>query len=527
MLNSEESAVIEVPLQPRLSAPDRQFAWLSHERLEDDLFVRRVQRFFLFIAITPLAAYVVRNVAFEVTGIRGAGWLSWTEFVDMCAVCIAILGLGLGWWFKNRPDILRWIEPFVTITLMATYLVMARIDPVGVDSREEALATMVAMSVLFIRALLVPSRPRVTFSVGVAVLVLVFLFLAVEPGHASSERVMDMVQWATWGVPTVIATTLATTSLQELRHRDRVASALGSYVLEAEIGRGGMGTVYRARHGFLKMHAAVKVLDSTDPVFVRRFLREAEALSELSHPHTVRLFDYGTTDANQPYFVMEHLNGVDLQRLVDERGPMSEASACRVIAQVASALGEAHRHGIVHRDIKPSNIFFLEEPDGPVLPEGCYVKVVDFGLARRLASTRADTQQSAVHTVAGTPLYMAPEQIDDPDRVDPSADIYALGCVFFFLLTGRPLVNGQNALRVMAEHLTRPVSELLESAPRIPSALRRIIQECVAKRPTDRWESVHAMLDAIQRAGYVSMPSTIRQHSSTTERDIAFGRSLS
>ncbi|MEL7306222.1 MAG: protein kinase, partial [Myxococcota bacterium] len=162
-----------------------------------------------------------------------------------------------------------------------------------------------------------------------------------------------------------------------------------------------------------------------------------------------------------------------------------------------------------------------------VLPEGCYVKVVDFELARRLASTRADTQQSAVHTVAGTPLYMAPEQIDDPDRVDPSADIYALGCVFFFLLTGRPLVNGQNALRVMAEHLTRPVSELLESAPRIPSALRRIIQECVAKRPTDRWESVHAMLDAIQRAGYVSMPSTIRQHSSTTERDIAFGRSLS
>ncbi|MEM6559110.1 MAG: serine/threonine-protein kinase [Myxococcota bacterium] len=519
--------MIEVPLQPRLSAPDRQFAWLSHERLEDDLFVRRVQRFFLFVAITPLAAYFVRNTVFAVTGIEGSGWLSWNELVDVFAVGVAILGFALGEGFKNRPDLLRWIEPFVTIALIVTYLVTARIDPGGVDSREEALATMVAMSVLFVRALLVPSRSRVTLSVGVAVLVLVFLFLAVEPGHVSSERVMDLVYWTTWGVPTVVVTTLATTSLQELRRRDRVASVLGSYTLEAEIGRGGMGTVYRARHGFLKMHAAVKVLDSTDPVFVRRFLREAEALSELSHPHTVRLFDYGTTDANQPYFVMEHLNGMDLQRLVDERGPMSESSACRVIAQVASALGEAHRHGIVHRDIKPSNIFFLEEPDGPVLPEGCYVKVVDFGLARRFASTHTDPQHSAVHTVAGTPLYMAPEQIDDPDRVDPSADIYALGCVFFFLLTGRPLVNGQSALRVMAEHLTRPVAQLLESAPRVPSPLRRIIQECVAKRPNDRWESVHAMLDALQRAGYVSMPSTSRQHSSTPERDITFGRSSS
>jgi serine/threonine protein kinase len=282
-----------------------------------------------------------------------------------------------------------------------------------------------------------------------------------------------------------------------LRAEVREARQVGQYTLEQKLGEGGMGVVYRARHARLKRPTAVKLLspEKVGPDTVQRFEREVQITAGLTHPNTVAVFDYGRTIDGVFYYAMEYLDGISLERLVAEDGPQPPGRVVRILRQVAGALGEAHALGLVHRDIKPANVILCERGGVPDV-----AKVLDFGLVKdqALPVTAALTESNMV---IGTPLYMAPEALISPERVGPRTDLYGLGAVGYYLLTGSPVFNGTTA-RVLGHHLhvlpVRP-SERLRKA--IPRALEDAILSCLQKDPDLRPRNAQALIEALDADG--------------------------
>ena len=259
------------------------------------------------------------------------------------------------------------------------------------------------------------------------------------------------------------------------------------YRILARIGSGGMGAVYRVEHVQIGKVAAMKLLHgelSRDQSMVRRFNREARAVSRLTSPHTVSVFDYGRS-AGLVYIVMELLTGVDLSKVLRDEHHLSAQRVATMVEQVALSLMEAHSLGIIHRDLKPQNIFLLDKPAGEDR-----VKVLDFGLAK-LAEVRDESmsvEETQAGVVMGTPHYMSPEQIRDRP-VDHRADIYSLGAVAYRLLTGDPPFQHKTPLGVLHMHLNEEVPSLASFDSQL-APLDRVIQRAMAKRPSDRYESV-------------------------------------
>jgi serine/threonine-protein kinase len=238
-----------------------------------------------------------------------------------------------------------------------------------------------------------------------------------------------------------------------------------------------MGVGYRATHAMLRRPAAIKLLLKEGPneADLVRFEREVQHTSRLVHPNTISIFDYGRTAEGVFYYVMEYLDGIDLQRLVEQYGPLEPARAIHLLAQVCGALAEAHALGLIHRDIKPANIVLTERPDEPDV-----VKVVDFGLAKKFGGSLAESAVTDV--IIGTPLFMAPEAISQPDSVDGRADLYALGAVAYFLLTGRQVFQAATVLEVCSKHmLEAPVPPSQRLGKPLPEDLESIVLGCLAK----------------------------------------------
>ncbi|MEM9187922.1 MAG: serine/threonine-protein kinase, partial [Myxococcota bacterium] len=233
-----------------------------------------------------------------------------------------------------------------------------------------------------------------------------------------------------------------------LRSEVQAAKRLGQYTLVEKIGEGGMGWVYRGHHAMLRRDTAIKIM--SDPAdggkTARRFEREVRLTARLSHPNTVTVFDYGRTKDGLFYYAMELIDGATLQDIVEKTGPMEPSRVVHVLRQVASALGEAHDLGLIHRDIKPTNIMLARV--GGIRD---VAKVLDFGLVRDLDASGGT--RSEANTVVGTPDYMAPELINNPDEVDHRADLYALGAVGYYLLTGQRLFEAGSAIEVCAHQL--------------------------------------------------------------------------
>ncbi|MEO7271537.1 MAG: serine/threonine-protein kinase [Vicinamibacterales bacterium] len=269
------------------------------------------------------------------------------------------------------------------------------------------------------------------------------------------------------------------------------ARAMGSYQLGELLGRGGMGEVYRATHRMLKRPAAIKLIRpemiaAGDPagaqLAVARFTREAEAAANLRSPHTVELYDFGVTDDQTLYFVMELLEGLDLESLVRQYGPVPPARAIHILRQACASLAEAHARGLVHRDIKPANLHL-----GQLGLIHDFVKVLDFGLVKPI-SEAGDGASLATQAglLIGTPGYIAPEMALS-DQVDGRADIYALGCVAYYLLTGQQVFDGATAMQVLSKHLQMaPAPPSRTAPPGVPAALDEVILACLAKDPADR-----------------------------------------
>ncbi|MDF1666110.1 MAG: serine/threonine-protein kinase [Planctomycetota bacterium] len=283
-------------------------------------------------------------------------------------------------------------------------------------------------------------------------------------------------------------------------------SELGSYRLVERIGKGGMGEVWRAEHAFLVRPAAVKLLpqiavsgsEPSNQDAVARFFREAQATADLTSPHTITIFDFGITDEDQFFYAMELLNGTDLENLVTSSGPLAPERVAYLLIQACASLGEAHEHGFVHRDIKPSNLFTSRQG------MACdFLKVLDFGLVTSLEPTPT-SKLTSPNLIMGTPLFMAPEQTQGKP-MDGRSDLYALGCVAYFLLCGHPPFLNENAINVMVDHCNKtppPIPQI--PGHQRPPKLDAVIFACLEKKPVDRPKNARELADSLRSIDFAN-----------------------
>jgi serine/threonine-protein kinase len=365
---------------------------------------------------------------------------------------------------------------------------------------KQLMAGLFALTVtMMARAVLIPSTATRTFflswlaSAPLLIVSVVFHEPMPLPGFAPGFlKALVTVNALLW---TIISTTLSTVTsrtIYGLRQQVKQATEIGQYTLEEKIGSGGMGEVWRAKHRMLIRPAAVKLIKARElgpsaggepESRLRRFEREARATAGLRSPHTVELYDFGVTDDGTLYYVMELLNGMDLDALVERYGPVPAERAIHLLIQVCDALDDAHENGVIHRDIKPANLIVSR-----IGADWDFVKVLDFGLVK-LGGSRKDSdsvQLTADNNVSGTPGFIAPEVVLGT-ATDHRVDIYALGCVAYWLLTGELVFEGPGAIKVMFDHVhTAPVPPSARAATPVPEALEALILECLAKEPDKR-----------------------------------------
>jgi tRNA A-37 threonylcarbamoyl transferase component Bud32 len=282
-----------------------------------------------------------------------------------------------------------------------------------------------------------------------------------------------------------------------LRREAFEARQLGQYKLTRRIGAGGMGEVYLAEHRLLKRPCVVKLIrpDRTgNPNVLARFQREVRATAKLSHWNTIEVFDYGSTADGTFYYVMEYLPGMNLGEIVDRFGPMPAERVIYLLRQVCDALAEAHSAGLIHRDIKPANIFAAQRG-------GVYdvAKLLDFGLVKPIFAKDPDEpiHLTAEGTITGSPLFISPEQALGEVKPDARSDIYSLGAVAYYLLTGLPPFAGDKALKVIFAHAHDPVTPPSEHQPDVPPDLEAVVLRCLAKSPADRFQSAAELSAAL------------------------------
>ena len=355
-------------------------------------------------------------------------------------------------------------------------------------------------AVVLMFAAIVPSTPAKTLAAGLIAVSMNPLSMLIARARGTwnfnpptDALLMHYPDFLLVGVAVVISHVVTSLGQQVARARE-----MGSYQLGERLGRGGMGEVYKATHRMLARPAAIKLirpemLGAGDPAgaqrAVSRFRREAEAAANLRSPHTVELYDFGVTDDQTLYFVMELLEGMDLEFLVRQHGPVPASRVAHILRQVCASLAEAHASGLVHRDIKPANIHV-----GRLGLVYDFVKVLDFGLVKPIADRSPEhSMATQAGFILGTPGYMAPEMALG-DRVDGRADIYALGCVAYYLLTGQQVFEGDTAMQVIAQHLqVAPVPPSQRVAYAVPPHLEQLVLACLAKKPEDRPQSATAL----------------------------------
>lgn len=282
-----------------------------------------------------------------------------------------------------------------------------------------------------------------------------------------------------------------------MQWRQLKAEELGSYTLDYLIGKGGMGEVWRARHKMLARDAAVKLIRGDllagatgrqETMIRQRFEREAKATASLRNPHTVALYDFGRTRDNTFYYVMELLDGIDLQTMVDQYGPMHAGRVAKIMLGVAASLNEAHKAGMVHRDIKPKNLVLAK-----LGLEYDFVKVLDFGLVKSKLLGEESHLLTNEGSATGTPAYMPPEIAMGSDKLDGRADLYSLGCVAYFLLTGRLVFEEPTQTSMALAHVQKAPIPPSELGFKVPAGLEAIVMQLLAKDPDDRIASAEEL----------------------------------
>jgi len=406
---------------------------------------------------------------------------------------------------KPREALLRASLAYMVFTSLSIAIVWHS-DPAF---HSERVTPMISWSgvVVMMFAAIIPIAPRTMVITGL-------LCVAMNP---VAMLVLQRMGVAVWGSPgkvvlmhypdflLVFISGVISTVMMRMGHHVSKAREMGSYHLGELIGRGGMGEVYVATHRMLARKAAIKLIRrsniggdaETTQLAIARFRREAEVAASLRSPHTVALYDFGTTPEGALYIVMEYLEGMDLETLIRKEGAQPWQRVVSIMRQACDSLAEAHARGLVHRDIKPANLHI-----GRLGLQDDFVKVLDFGLVKSIGTR----EQPAAQTLAtregqtpGTPEFMPPEMALG-EEVDGRADIYALGCVAFYLLTGRPVFEGTSAYHLIARHLNDPPQAPSTATPAsIPAELDTIILACLRKRPADRPATAIELAESLAR----------------------------
>jgi serine/threonine-protein kinase len=355
---------------------------------------------------------------------------------------------------------------------------------------------------MLIYGVFIPNTPRVTARVVFAMAAsLIIVHGMVLNYQLKMETIVDDMTDAQNAVSNALflligagVATFSAYTLRGLRREVYNARRLGQYQLFDKLGGGGMGEVYLAEHQLLKRPCALKLIRpdmERDPVAMARFEREVQSAAMLSHPNTIEIFDYGHTEDGTFYYVMEYLPGLTVSDLVRQTGPMSPGRAVFIMRQVCGSLAEAHRKGLVHRDLKPANIFVA------VLGGQCDVaKVLDFGVVKQQQPTDG-RQLTVMYTVSGTPLYMSPEQAMASPDLDGRSDLYSLGAILYFMLTGTPPFDGATPIAVMLAHASEPVKPPTQIRADIPADLEAVVLRCLAKKAADRFTDTLALAAAL------------------------------
>ena len=413
---------------------------------------------------------------------------------DAIAGASALLSLALFFYARKCPR-----GPHLSLDLGLGYMVLTGMaigltfhwNPVPPNFPIYPMISWTGVVVLMFAAI-VPSTPAKTLVASLVAVSMTPLAMLVakargvwDYGSNINVVIMHYPDYLLAGVAVVISHVVTKLGRQVAKARE-----LGSYELGELLGRGGMGEVYKATHRMLARPAAIKLIrpemlgaqNESAQLTAQRFRREAEAAANLRSPHTVELYDFGVTEDQTMYFVMEMLDGMDLETLIRSHGPLPAGRAIHILRQACASLEEAHARGLVHRDVKPANIHV-----GMLGLEHDFVKMLDFGLVKSVAGP--STEQSlatAAGFTPGTPAYMAPEMaLGEP--VDARADIYSLGCVAYYVVTGAMVFESVNAYQAIAMTLRdEPVPPSQRTNNPIPPALERLILDCLAKKPRDR-----------------------------------------
>jgi eukaryotic-like serine/threonine-protein kinase len=409
---------------------------------------------------------------------------------------LSSIALGIAMYVASRRSPLslpRLLDAGLVFEVLATFCI-AMIEfwrPIPSDFQFMFLPIECAWIVAF--PLVVPNTPRK---------ILVSSLMAASTGPAAvviasiaNGRGIDRpLAFAAYFLTSTYLCAVAAYAVARIVHRFNVrltrAREIGSYELIERIGEGGMGEVWRARHRLLARPAAIKLIRAdvlgsnvrTRDAIIKRFEREARDTATLGSTHTIDVYDFGVTEEGDFYYVMELLKGITIERYVQDYGPVEPARLVYLLRQVCHSLSEAHSRGLIHRDIKPANIFICR-----LGPDDDFVKVLDFGLVKHFETPIPGTMLTLEGVTAGTPAYMAPEIALGKSDVDGRSDIYSLGCVAYYMLTGQPVFSGDTPVATVLAHVqNEPAPPSQRSELEVPSALDQLILECLAKDPARR-----------------------------------------
>jgi eukaryotic-like serine/threonine-protein kinase len=411
---------------------------------------------------------------------------------------LVLLGLYAGVWLlcRGRPlprTLVIALDPVLHLLIGTTYHWILLSHPAGALAPMEGV--MAVSTLLGVRALLLPSSGARTALAGVCLCLGPVLTIFGDAEHFTAPWLGTRVSgtlFIQWVLVAILLTSVASRVLYGLRREVQDARRLGQYTLVERLGEGGMGVVYRAQHALLRRPTAVKLLPQTERLdSIVRFEREVQLMAELNHPNTVAVYDYGRTAEGVFYYAMEYLDGVDLEGLVAVGGTQPAERVIHLLRQVCGSLEEAHQRALIHRDVKPANLFVCRNRSEPDL-----VKVLDFGLVKDLV--KADRASSQESSFLGTPLYMSPEAFSAPGSLDARSDLYSLGAVAYFLLTGAPVFSG-STIEVCAKHLHATPEPLAGRG--VPADIEAIVLSCLAKQPNARPSSARALREALERCG--------------------------
>jgi serine/threonine-protein kinase len=431
--------------------------------------------------------------------------IPWPPVADALAAMCVILSLlvfFLAPRLANHPNRLVNVALGFEIVLAFAIGVIDQWQPRVVEGRLSWIAVLVIM-----QPAIVPSPPAKTLAASLIAASMDPLGLLFAHLRGVGLPPLTVLAWAC--LPNYLCALLAVVPsavIHRLNRQVSKARELGSYRLGELIDRGAMGEVWRARHRLLARPAAIKLirpelLSGFDPdreaATVRRFLREADAASSLQCPHSVQLYDFGVTREHEMYLVMELLDGLTLEHLVRRFGPQPPGRVAHIMEQACRSLAEAHRRGLLHRDVKPANIHLCR-----LGLEFDFVKVVDFGLVKHMgADAPEETMVTSPEAVTGTPAYMAPEAVAG-EAQDGRSDLYSLGCVGYYLLTGSLVFVAQTPLQMILMHAqTQPEPPSLRMGRTLPTELECLIMACLAKDPSQRPGSAEQLADALQHCG--------------------------